>query len=250
MTAERLRPNAHGTIDLADVRAGIPASQVHLRRLPSTRAVLSDAGVRANQVFAGWGRFGPEYAGWVLDADWASKLEARKRARATAEKPELSSEDAARRAARTEQARVTRQLRKLADAGDPYATVLRHLRAAQRASDSAKLRAASGLHRDEYAGTDTAYRASRLAVAKDYLHKTWELETAVKNLPATTLTWGWGTDPESIPPHVLYVDLPTGQVSFHMEMRGDGPHYNTEWDGVRGVSGARIEDAIRALVAS
>jgi hypothetical protein len=39
---------------------------------------------------------------------------------------------------------------------------------------------------------------------------------------------------------VLYVDLPTGQVSFHTAARGVGPDYPGKWDGVRGTGAIRI----------
>lgn len=53
--------------------------------------------------------------------------------------------------------------------------------------------------------------------------------------------WGWGLD-EATPgfPHVLYVDLSTGQVSFHSPSRGEGPHYEGIWDGVPGQSADRV----------
>jgi hypothetical protein len=57
-------------------------------------------------------------------------------------------------------------------------------------------------------------------------------------------TWGWGLDDKvssgSGPKHVLYVDLPTGQVSFHNYAKYKGPDYSGEWDGVRGASEDRI----------
>jgi hypothetical protein len=40
--------------------------------------------------------------------------------------------------------------------------------------------------------------------------------------------------------HVLYVELPTGQVSFHTGYREDGPDYGREWDGVKGASAGRV----------
>ncbi len=44
--------------------------------------------------------------------------------------------------------------------------------------------------------------------------------------------WGWGEDAlESYAPHVLYIDLPNGQVSFHSTKRFEGPEYPGEWDG-------------------
>lgn len=58
---------------------------------------------------------------------------------------------------------------------------------------------------------------------------------------AIGIVWGWGEDTAQ-PVHrfVLYVDLPTGQVSFHAGQRGTGPDYPGAWDGCRGASPARI----------
>ncbi len=39
---------------------------------------------------------------------------------------------------------------------------------------------------------------------------------------------------------VLYVDLPTGQVSWHTGMRHIGPDYLGAWDGQRGTAPDRI----------
>ena len=45
------------------------------------------------------------------------------------------------------------------------------------------------------------------------------------------IEWGWQEDPEQTYHRwVLYVDLPTGQVSFHTDHRGDGPDYDKPWD--------------------
>lgn len=58
---------------------------------------------------------------------------------------------------------------------------------------------------------------------------------------ACEIAWGWGRDDATVKyPHVLYVDLPTGQVSFHSDARLDGPDYLGEWDGIRGMSVDRI----------
>ena len=44
--------------------------------------------------------------------------------------------------------------------------------------------------------------------------------------------WGWGEDPaQDYAPHVLYIDLPHGQVSFHSLTRYAGPDYPGRWDG-------------------
>lgn len=52
--------------------------------------------------------------------------------------------------------------------------------------------------------------------------------------------WGWKRDPKT-PGYewVLYVDLPTGQCSFHSADRLAGPDYSSEWDGI-GMSEERI----------
>lgn len=58
---------------------------------------------------------------------------------------------------------------------------------------------------------------------------------------ALGIVWGWGRD-EKQGKHdaVLYVEIPTGQVSFHTEPRGEGPDYPAAWDGARGQSADRI----------
>lgn len=55
------------------------------------------------------------------------------------------------------------------------------------------------------------------------------------------LAWGWAVDPEQAHHNiVLYIDLPTGQVSFHTDTRGVGPDYHGRWDGMRDVAADRI----------
>ena len=51
---------------------------------------------------------------------------------------------------------------------------------------------------------------------------------------------------ESFAPHVLYVDLPTGQVSWHCTMRGSGPDYGDDWDGMH-LSESRILEFAESL---
>lgn len=49
---------------------------------------------------------------------------------------------------------------------------------------------------------------------------------------ACGLTWGWGTDEKQpFAVHVLYVDLPQGQVSLHSTKRFVGSDYAGQWDG-------------------
>jgi hypothetical protein len=52
--------------------------------------------------------------------------------------------------------------------------------------------------------------------------------------------WGWKRDSKT-PGYewVLYVDLPTGQCSFHSPQRLSGPDYLKDWDGI-GMSEPRI----------
>jgi len=88
-----------------------------------------------------------------------------------------------------------------------------------------------------------AYRRKFKGMAYD--RKQWamgNLATALaQHADALDLRWGWGDDPaQEFHRTVLYVDLPTGQVSFHTDMRGDGPDYPAAWDGIPGKSPERI----------
>ena len=61
---------------------------------------------------------------------------------------------------------------------------------------------------------------------------------------------GLYTRPVIAPPPmaILYIDLPTGQVSFHSPNRGEGPEYEGGWDGMVGASTTRIADAVKAAL--
>lgn len=78
-----------------------------------------------------------------------------------------------------------------------------------------------------------------------YERKEWSMANLCKVLGAHAaelgILWGWKVDPVQ-PFHtwVLYVEMPTGQVSFHTRARGKGPDFTGEWDGVRGASADRI----------
>jgi len=78
-----------------------------------------------------------------------------------------------------------------------------------------------------------------------YDRKAWAVDNLAKVLgthgEGLGLRWGWGVDDKQ-PVHrdVLYVDLPTGQVSFHTAPRGAGPDYPGGWDGVPGMSAQRV----------
>lgn len=78
--------------------------------------------------------------------------------------------------------------------------------------------------------------------------KSWSMSEACRllNMHAfpMNIKWGWKEDPAVIfgerASWVLYVDLPSGQVSFHNPERGPGPDYRGEWDGCKGLSAERI----------
>jgi hypothetical protein len=85
--------------------------------------------------------------------------------------------------------------------------------------------------------------------AMAYEKKNWsmdQLATALQQHGTRMgLSWGWGLDeplrrrgdPHH---HILYVDLPAGQVSFHTGTRGAGADYVGVWDRVRDAAGDRI----------
>jgi hypothetical protein len=86
-----------------------------------------------------------------------------------------------------------------------------------------------------------------------YRHKQWSMDNLCRLLGSHAgslgIGWGWKIDPlQSFHAWVLYVDLPTGQVSFHSGPRGFGPDYPGDWDGVRGVSDKRIIDWAASVI--
>jgi|SRR5579864_2532948 len=73
-----------------------------------------------------------------------------------------------------------------------------------------------------------------------YGRKEEMLQTLCALLAQTDWSWGWGKDARmGHAPHVLYIELPQGQVSFHCVERFAGPEYGKPWDGQR-ASEARI----------
>ncbi len=76
-----------------------------------------------------------------------------------------------------------------------------------------------------------------------YDTKTWSMDNLVRVLIAQDLgiRFGWGRDEKAVGfENVLYVDIPTGQMSFHTERRGDGPDYPGVWDGAAKTGPDRI----------
>jgi hypothetical protein len=74
-----------------------------------------------------------------------------------------------------------------------------------------------------------------------YEVKNWSLGEICRIAALLNHRWGWKHDPNT-PGYsqVLYVDLPTGQASFHSADRLSGPDYPGDWDGQRGVCEDRI----------
>lgn len=78
-----------------------------------------------------------------------------------------------------------------------------------------------------------------------YERKQWAMENLctvlAKHGESLGIRWGWGVDREQARhDSVLYVEAPTGQVSFHTDGRGRGPEYPGVWDEVTGQSAERI----------
>ena len=73
-----------------------------------------------------------------------------------------------------------------------------------------------------------------------------------KHGAALGITWGWGRDPRSVGfEDVLYIDLPTGQISFHNGRRFPNcPDYTKEWDRAIGTAPTRICTWIHQILAS
>lgn len=93
----------------------------------------------------------------------------------------------------------------------------------------------------------------RSSAAKSYRHgryrraaydvKNWSLAEVCRILKSFehSMVWGWQRDPKTpVFDWVLYVELPTGQCSFHSAERLDGPDYQGVWDGVIGGSVTNI----------
>jgi hypothetical protein len=96
------------------------------------------------------------------------------------------------------------------------------------------------------------YRRGRGYKTAAYDRKDWSIRNLAEALNSIIGSetifrqwWGWAIDdalrgrgdPHH---HILYVDLPTGQVSFHTGARGPGPDYPGQWDGVQGAAAERI----------
>lgn len=75
---------------------------------------------------------------------------------------------------------------------------------------------------------------SRRYKGEAYGRKQWSIANLVKVLaehgPALGIGYGWKEDAaQPYCPWVIYIDLPTGQCSFHSPIRLYGPDYPGEW---------------------
>jgi hypothetical protein len=126
-------------------------------------------------------------------------------------------------------AQTRRLLKELAKTGH-HGRIAADLFRTQEASSRAK----------SYRGGPEYGKSSDLA----YEHKAEIMKALCRTLFRGSLgmRWGWGIDAKAnFAEHVLYVDIPTGQVSFHSPERFAGPDYPGRWDGVRDVSHLRIQ---------
>ncbi len=73
-----------------------------------------------------------------------------------------------------------------------------------------------------------------------------------KHGEAFGIRWGWAKDGKVHEMHsdVFYVELPTGQVSFHCVANGQErmPRYAGKWDGVQGEGHIRIVKFIEQII--
>lgn len=135
----------------------------------------------------------------------------------------------------------------------PYGRFLLALENAQKASDSAKSRAANGLRMHDYRDGSrywrANYRRSRDARELDYKRKSEAVAEACQLAPVAGTTFGWRKDGGGVVPWVVYFELPgIGQASFHSPERGAGPDYSGVWDGLKGSTPGRITKAIKVVL--
>lgn len=81
--------------------------------------------------------------------------------------------------------------------------------------------------------------------SRAYDRKQWSMDNLCEILTAhgeaLSIRWGWRQDlSQEWHAWVLYLDLPTGQISFHTATRGRGPDYPGDWDRVRDAGAGRV----------
>lgn len=134
----------------------------------------------------------------------------------------------------------------------PYGRLLRALRDAQVASDRAKSRAADATRYSEYNDRSEYrwhnYHASRSARQRDYAEKSQSIAHACNAAGEAGIVFGWAPSLQEDVPWIVYFDLPTGQMSFHCNKRGQGPEYGGNWDGLKDEGTNRVQRAIDGLI--
>lgn len=85
-----------------------------------------------------------------------------------------------------------------------------------------------------------------------YEKKNWSLELLTVALTchaeSLQIRWGWRTDPaQNFHSWVLYIELPTGQVSFHSAARLSPHDYAEPWDGSKD-SASRIVAFVQTVI--
>lgn len=136
---------------------------------------------------------------------------------------------------------ATMALYKRLDALGPAGTIALNLFRAQKNSSRAKV------YRGGLPGKGSYKRMA-------YDRKNWAITNLTHVLDATAaslgIRWGWHRD-DKTPGFewVLYVDIPTGQCSFHTNHRGLGPDYPGQWDGLNGAAHHRIVEWCEQLLA-
>lgn len=99
------------------------------------------------------------------------------------------------------------------------------------------------------------YRGRKFKVAA-YEKKQWSMGLlceALQAQPVDGISFGWGIDERMRAAdaphfHVLYVDTWCGQISFHTDVRGTGPAYTGQWDGVKDVSAKRACELVAQVL--
>ena len=109
----------------------------------------------------------------------------------------------------------------------PLGQIAAQLFRAQKASSRAKVYRGGIRHfdgrRESYSSLAYSRKGSVLRVLAELLQA-----------DSCGLKWGWGVDPKQPGvSHVLYIETPQGQASFHSKERFVGPDYDGEWDGQR-----------------
>ncbi len=112
---------------------------------------------------------------------------------------------------------------------------------------------ALNLFRASQCNLDVKQTTGRRLSREAYERKIWSIsllaETLKQHADKLHLQWGWSVD-EAEPrfKHILFVELPTGQVSFNTDKRSLGPKLKANLDGQKGQSGVRICEFVTQIL--